>query len=146
MQAVQLDKLDLLPEPRYENAKLPHDITDLNGDQLAELFTVLTSWADFFASKLTKAQVDEKAAEGKLDYETAKLTVELLGNATKTDKVSLAKAQIAINPTIVSLKKELHDKYSERKLWELMLGNQERDITLVSREITRRTSEKRREV
>lgn len=146
MQAVQLDKLDLLPEPKYENAKLPHDITDLNGDQLAELFTVLTSWADFFASKLTKAQVDEKAAEGKLDYETAKLTVELLGKATKTDKVSLAKAQIAIDPTIVSLKQELHDIYSRRKFWELMLNNQERDITLVSREITRRTSEKRREV
>lgn len=146
MQTVQLDKLGLVPEPRYENATLPHDITDLDGNQLAEMFTILTSWADFFASKLTQAQIDEKAAEAKLDYEIAKLTVELMGKATKTDKVSLAKAQIAIDPDIVALKDNLHEKYAHRKVWELLLTNQERDITLVSREITRRTSEKRREV
>ena len=143
---MQLDKLDLIPEPRYENAKLPHDITDLDGDQLAEMFTILTSWADFFASKLTKAQIEEKNAESKLDYETAKLTVELLGKATKTDKVTLTKAQIAIDPTIVDLKDKLSEKYAQRKVWELLLTNQERDITLVSREITRRTSERRREI
>lgn len=146
MQTMQLDKLDLLPEPSYENAKLPRDITDLNSDQLAEVFTVLTSWADYFASKLTKAQIDEKALEGKLEYQTAKLTVELLGKASKSDKVSLAKAQIAIDETIVELKDRLSQKYAERKVWELMLGNQERDIMLVSREITRRTSERRKEV
>ena len=143
---MQLDKLGLVPEPRYENAKLPHDITDLGSDQLAEMFTILTSWADFFASKLTQAQIDEKAAEAKLDYEVAKLTVDLLGKATKADKVSLVKAQIAIDSNIVDLKDKLHERYAQRKVWELLLTNQERDITLVSREITRRTSEKRREV
>ena len=143
---MQLDKLGLVPEPRYENAKLPYDITDLSSDQLAEMFTILTSWADFFASKLTKAQIDEKSAESKLEYEVAKLTVELLGKATKTDKVTLVKAQIAIDPTVVDLKEKLSEKYAQRKVWELLLTNQERDITLVSREITRRTSERRREV
>ena len=143
---MQLDKLSLYPEPKYENAKLPHDITDLSSDQLAEMFTILTSWADFFASKLTQAQIDEKSTEAKLDYEVAKLTVELLGKATKTDKVTLTKAQIAIDPTIVDLKDKLSEKYAQRKVWELLLTNQERDITLVSREITRRTSERRREI
>ena len=143
---MQLDKLGLVPEPRYENAKLPYDITDLSSDQLAEMFTILTSWADFFASKLTKAQIDEKSAESKLEYEVAKLTVELLGKATKTDKVTLVKAQIAIDPTVVDLKEKLSERYAQRKVWELLLTNQERDITLVSREITRRTSERRREV
>lgn len=142
---MQLDKLGLVPEPRYENAKLPYDITDLSGDQLAEMFTILTSWADFFASKLTKAQIDEKSAEAKLDYEIAKLTVDLLGKATKADKVTLVKAQIAIDPKVVELKETLSEKYAQRKVWELLLTNQERDITLVSREITRRTSERRRE-
>ena len=143
---MQLDKLALLPEPRYENAKLPHDITDLSSDQLAEMFTILTAWADFFASKLVQAQIDEKDTESKLEYETAKLTVELLGKATKTDKVSLAKAQIAIDPKIVDLKEALSQRYASRKVWEMLLNNQERDIALVSREITRRTSEKRREI
>ena len=143
---MQLDKLDLVPEPRYENAKLPHDITDLGSDQLAEMFTILTSWADFFASKLTQAQIDEKSTEAKLDYEVAKLTVELLGKATKTDKVSLAKAQIAIEPNIVDLKEKLHERYAQRKIWELLMNNQERDIALVSREVSRRQGERRREV
>lgn len=142
---MQLDRIALFPEPKYENAKLPRDITDLSSDQLAEMFTILTSWADFFSSKLTQAQIDEKSSESKLDYEIAKLTVDLLGKATKADKVSLVKAQIAINPTIVELKKDLEEKYAQRKVWELLLGNQERDLTLVSREITRRTSEKRRD-
>ena len=142
---MQLDKLALIPQPRYENAKLPHDITDLGGEQLAEMFTILTSWADFFASKLVQAQIDEKEAESKLEYEIAKLTVDLLGKATKSDKVTLVKAQIAIDPTIVDLKDALSQRYAQRKVWEMLLNNQERDITLVSREITRRTSEKRRE-
>lgn len=143
---MQLDKLALIPQPRYENAKLPHDITDLSSDQLAEMFTILTSWADFFASKLTQAQIDEKDTESKLEYEVAKLTVDLLGKATKTDKVTLVKAQIAIDPKVVDLKETLSQRYAQRKVWEMLLNNQERDITLVSREITRRTSEKRREV
>lgn len=143
---MQLDKLSLYPEPKYENAKLPHDITDLSSEQLGEMFTILTSWADFFASKLTQAQIDEKAAEAKLDYEIAKLTVDLLGKATKADKVSLVKAQIAIDPNIVDLKEKLHKRYAQRKVWELLMNNQERDIALVSREVSRRQGERRREV
>lgn len=143
---MQLDKLSVYPEPKYENAKLPYDITDLSSEQLGEMFTVLTSWADFFAARLTEAQIDEKAAEAKLDYEVAKLTVELLGKATKADKVSLVKAQIAIDPTIVDLKEKLHERYAQRKVWELLVTNQERDIALVSREVSRRQGERRREI
>ena len=36
-----------------------------------------------------------------------------------------------------------HQAYVQRKAWEVMLQNQERDTTLVSREITRRTSDQR---
>jgi hypothetical protein len=140
---VQLDTLSNAKEPQHKNVDLPHDITDLGSEQLAEMFTVLTVWADFFASKLTMAQIEEKEIEKRLEYETAKLTVQFLENATKTDKVSLAKAQIAIDPKIVELKDLQHERYAQRKAWELLLNNQERDITLVSREITRRTSDQR---
>ena len=44
---------------------------------------------------------------------------------------------------IVDLKDKLAEKYANRKTWELLLNNQERDLTLVSREITRRTMEVR---
>jgi hypothetical protein len=133
-----------LPEPKYEQAKLPPDITALSSDQLAEMFTVLTGWADFFATKLVQAQLAEKDAEKKLDRHIARLTVEKMGSATKGDRVTLIKAQIACDPDVQDLEDSHRDAYAMRKAWEVMLTNQERDITLVSREITRRTSERMR--
>jgi hypothetical protein len=38
------------------------------------------------------------------------------------------------------LEDALEEKHAYRKMVEMMLSNQERDITLVSREITRRTA------
>ena len=133
-----------LPEPKYEQAKLPPDITALSSDQLAEMFTVLTGWADFFATKLVQAQLAEKDLEKKLDRHIARLTVEKMGSATKGDRVTLIKAQIACDPDVQDLEDQHSSAYAMRKAWEVMLTNQERDITLVSREITRRTSEQRR--
>lgn len=141
---MQLDSLSNVKEPTYSLAKLPPDITDLTGEQLAEMFTILTGWADYFATKLLHAQLEERAAEKKLDRHVASLTVSKLGSATKADKVTLIKAQIACDETTQDLEDAYEALYATRKAWELMLNNQERDITLVSREITRRTSELRR--
>ena len=139
---MQLDSLVqkaiAIPKPSFELTPLPPDITALSSEQLAEMFTVLTGWADYTASQLAQAQLDERAAQRKLDYKVNKLTVEKMGSATKADKVSLIKAQIAIDEEVIKLEDELEAKYAYRKLVEMMLNNQERDITLVSREITRR--------
>ena len=136
-----------LPKPTYEQVKLPPDITSLSSDQLAEMFTVLTGWADFFATRFTQAQIDEKVAEKTLERKVAQLTVEKMGSATKADKVTLIKAQIACDPDVQDLEEKHHQAYAMRKAWEVMLNNQERDITLVSREISRRAAEqKRREI
>lgn len=130
-------------KPSYELVTLPPDITALSSEQLAEMFTILTGWADYTASELVGAQLDERAAQRKLDYATNKLTIEKMGAATKGDKVTLIKAQIAIDPNVIDLEDVYEVAYAKRKLLEMMLNNQERDITLVSREITRRTSDQR---
>ena len=135
-----------LSEPSQPQAKLPQDITLLSSEQLAEMFTILTVWADFIATKLADAQVQEKGLEKAVDRKTAALTVEHMGNATKADKVTLIKAQIALDPELQKLEDEHYKAYATRKAWEVMLNNQERDIMLVSREITRRTSDKRRDM
>ena len=44
---------------------------------------------------------------------------------------------------IQDLEDKHHQAYVQRKAWEVMLQNQERNTTLVSREITRRTSDQR---
>jgi len=147
MQAMQLDPVvqtAALPlQPRYERMNIPDDITALGGDELAELFTKLTGWADFFASKLTEAQLEERAAQLTLDRASSKLLVSRMGSATKGDKVTLIKAEISIDPEIMALEDAVETAYSYRKTYEMILNNHERDITLVSREITRRVSEQR---
>jgi hypothetical protein len=137
------DQLINAKQPNYDMVKLPPDITALSSEQLAEMFTVLTGWADYIATQLANAQIMEKVAEKKVDRLIASLTVDKMGAATKADRVTLIKAQIAIDPDVQDLEDRHHQTYAQRKAWEVMLTNQERDITLVSREITRRTSDQR---
>lgn len=139
---MQLD-LTNAEKPSYDLIKLPPDITVLSSEQLAEIFTVLTGWADYAATQLAVAQIQEKEAEKKVDRKSAALTVEKMGTATKADKVTLIKAQIALDPDLQDLEDKYHQCYVNRKAWEVMLTNQERDITLISREISRRTADQR---
>lgn len=128
-----------LPKPAYDQAVLPPDITELSSEQLAEMFTILTGWADYMSSQLVQAQLAERDAQVKLDRLTNRLMVEKMGAATKADKVTLIKAQINTDPEILDLEDKYEEKYAYRKILEMMLNNQERDITLVSREISRRS-------
>lgn len=132
-----------LPKPQYDQVKLPPDITELSSDQLAEMFTILTGWADYFAAQLVQAQLAERSAQRDLDLMTNRMMIEKAGTTTKGDKVSLIKAQIAVDNRIVDLQDKYEERYAYRKILEMMLSNQERDITLVSREITRRTIDAR---
>lgn len=129
-----------IPKPSYELINLPPDITSLSSEQLAEMFTILTGWADYTASQLAQAQIAERTAQRQLDLKVNRLTVEKMGAATKGDKVTLIRAQIAVDEEVVALEEALEERYAYRKLVEMMLSNQERDIMLVSREITRRTN------
>lgn len=137
------DQLLTAKQPNYEMVKLPPDITVLSSEQLAEMFTVLTGWADYIATQLANAQIQEKTFEKKLDRKVASLLVEKMGAKEKGDRVTLVKAQISMDKDVQDLEDRHHQAYVQRKAWEVMLGNQERDITLVSREITRRTSDQR---
>ena len=128
-----------LPKPVYDQAVLPPDITELSSEQLAEMFTILTGWADYMASQLVQAQLAERDALRKAELAESKATVRLTTGAPKGTTVTLIKAQIDTDPEIVDLRDRYEEKYAYRKILEMMLNNQERDITLVSREITRRS-------
>ena len=132
-----------LPKPEYEQATLPPDITALSSEQLAEMFTILTGWADYIATQLVQAQLSEREAQRALDMAENFMLIKRMGSTTKGSTVSLAKAQTATDPEIIQLGDTYEERYAYRKILEMMLSNQERDITLVSREITRRTNESR---
>lgn len=129
--------------PEFDYVDLPTDITTLSSEQLGEKFTQLTAWADYAASELAHAHIAERDAHRALAYKENSLLVAKMGAATKGDRVTLIKAQIAIDPEVVELSNSYEEKYAFRKLVEMTLGNYERDLSLVSREVTRRSNDLR---
>jgi hypothetical protein len=130
-------------EPKLGQVTMPADITELTSDQLAVKFTALTAWADYIASKLTLAILEERQAQKLLDFEESKLLVTRMGASVRGERVTTVKAQINIDENIQALSQDYEDKYAYRKMLEMLFTNHERDISLISREITRRSNENR---
>jgi hypothetical protein len=130
-------------KPSEEQVELPPDITMLNSEQLGEIFTRLTAWTDYIASQLVHSQLEERAAQKVLEYNENLLLVKRLGAGVKGERVTTVKAEIAVDENIVRLSNQYEEKYAYRKLVEMLLNNHERDLSLVSREITRRSNDSR---
>ena len=90
-------------------------------------------------NQLVQAQLAERDALRRAEFAESKAIVRLTVGAPKGTTVTLIKAQIDTDPEIVDLRDKYEEKYAYRKIMEMLLTNQERDITLVSREITRRS-------
>jgi hypothetical protein len=129
--------------PEFDYVSLPHDITELSSEQLGEKFTKLTAWADYAASELAHAQISERDAQRQLSIVENTLLVQKMGTAAKGDRITLVKAQIAIDPEVLELSQTYEERYAYRKLVEMTLNNYERDLALISREVTRRSNDLR---
>ena len=130
----------LAPKPEDSIPPLPRDITDLDDDGLMDLFVQLTQWNDHLAGALAISIINEREAQRAVDQHEA---VGMLKGWTggKNDRVALAKATIAVTDEMKELVHDLDIKYAFRKLLEMRAENVERDSQLVSRELTRRTSD-----
>lgn len=130
----------LTPKPEYDIPSLPRDITELDDEGLMDLFVQFTQWNDHLAGAHAIAVVNEREAESELKNAEA---IALLQNWTgaKGDKVTLIKAQIQASESIQNLIYDYDTKYAFRKLIETRTQNIERDSNVVSRELTRRTSD-----
>jgi hypothetical protein len=126
--------------PELDIPSLPRDITELDDDGLMDLFVQFTQWNDHLSGAQAIAILNEREAQRALDSAEA---AAMLSNwtGTKGDRVALVKATIADSPKIKELQYELDKAYAFRKLIETKTMNVERDAQLVSRELTRRTSD-----
>lgn len=120
---------------------LPKDISAVSSEVLSDLFTRLTAWQNFAAMQLAAAQVDETVLEKKRDVAYAKLMAGT--ERVKGERVAVLKAQVNGDPYLEKLDSALQRAYAYRKMLEAIYNNFDREITLVSREITRRTSDQR---
>lgn len=130
-------------KPDLDQVFMPADITVLSSEQLAEKFTQLTAWADYIASQLAFATIEERAAQRQLDVMENKILVQKMATPVRGERITLVKAQVSVDERVLDLAQTLEEKYQYRKLVEMMLSNHERNLQLVSREITRRTSDQR---
>jgi len=128
-------------KPSDEQVILPADITAIASEELGELFTRLTAWTDYINSQLVMAQLEERAILKKKDFAENTMLIKRMGAGVKGERVTTVKAEIAVNQDIVDLDREYEEKYAYRKLVEMLLTNHERDLSLVSREITRRSND-----
>lgn len=133
--------LSLHPQPETEIPILPPDLTAIDDEDLMVLYSLLTAWSDFVSAQVSCAQVDERAAEKKLAHSENLL---MIASGDRGDRVTYARAQVAAEPTIVALKEDIENLHAYRKLVETLSMNIERDASLVSRELTRRTSSRSR--
>jgi hypothetical protein len=130
----------LSPRPEFDIPSLPRDITELDDEGLMDLFVQLTQWTDHLAGAHAVAVVNEREAERALTHAESIAMIKGWTGA-KGDKVTLIKAQIASSPEVSELHDEVNTKYAFRKLIETRMLNVERDAQVVSRELTRRTSD-----
>lgn len=124
-----------------EQPNMPKDISVFDSDELSSLFTKLTAWSNYVAGQLAAAQVDEYVLNKKKDSLEAKLFLDKDNSKVKGERVTLIKAQVAADPKVEHLESQLMHAYAYRKMVEVVADNFERDVALVSREITRRTND-----
>lgn len=124
-----------------EQPVMPKDISLLGSDELSFLFSQLTAWSNYVAGQLAACQVDEHVLNKKKDSLEARLFLDKDNSKVKGERVTLIKAQVAADPRIEDLESQLNHAYAYRKMIEVIANNFERDVALVSREITRRTND-----
>jgi len=130
----------LTAKPEEDIPSLPRDITELDDEGLMDLFVQFTQWNDHLAGAQAIAIINEREAQRTLDNAVDAAMIKNWTGA-KGDRVTLIKAQIGASEAIQELQHELDIKYAFRKLIETRTMNVERDSQLVSRELTRRTSD-----
>lgn len=133
----------LFGRPKFELPDLPDDITSIDDEELMILFSQYVQWQNYVASDFAATEVAEERAEALVKRLEAAHMVVNWGAAK--DKVTLARAQQAVDPAITQAKDELLDAYSLRKMTQVVYENCERCAFIVSRELSRRIGRDPRE-
>jgi len=131
----------LSPKPGYEIPELPRDITELDDEGLMDLFVQFTQWNDHLSGAHAIAVINEREAQRNVDVAEAGAMLKNWTGTKGGDKVTVLKAQIAVSPEVNDLYDDLNTRYAFRKLLETRALSVERDSQVVSRELTRRTSD-----
>ncbi len=127
------------PAKPADRVEIPDDITSMPDEDLMEVFANFTAWADYATAQVGLAVVAERTAEREVE------TAEAQGWATVPPKTPVAagKGYVGAIPEVRAAREAYDHAYAYRRLVYDMAERFERDAALLSRELTRRTSDHR---
>lgn len=128
-----------LPESpdREDQPALPHNLEDLDDTALMEEFSLFTAWADYASAQVGLAVISEREAELELEWQ---ISLHYTDSPSKK-AVTLTKAEALQNPDVYEARKKVEEAYAYRRVVTDLAERYERDANVLSRELTRRTSE-----
>lgn len=101
------------------------------------------AWADFSASQLAFAEVDENAAKAALDEKKDIILIRHMPSSEalrkREETMTRVKAEVDTHADVVELQQKFLNAYALRKLLNVTFERYDRDAALLSRELTRRT-------
>ena len=116
---------------------LPHNLEDLDDVALMEEFSLFTAWADYASAQVGLAVISEKELELELEWQ---ISLHYTDAPTKK-AVTLTKAEALQNPDVYEARRNFEEAYAYRRVVTDLAERYERDANVLSRELTRRTSE-----
>lgn len=126
-----------LPLKPSDHPELPVDLSDLSPDELMSALSLFTAWADYASAQVGLAVIAEREVERELDVVEARAWQ----GVEKATSVSAAKAQVAAHKGVIDTQRKLDATHAYRRLVSDIADRYERDAAVLSRELTRRTSE-----
>lgn len=142
-----IEQIGLPSKPRFTNEdgevatvppKVPLTLSELSDDDLMKLFVGLTRWTDYFGGLLAIEDVEERSANLIMEKAKALALLKAGGGGGRDDKVTYAKAAVAVDEEVTKFEAEYETAHARRRFAAVHFDASERDAALVSRELTRR--------
>lgn len=136
-EALEKDGLSLPEKPTTSVPDVPTKITDMGDSALMNLFVRHTRWRGYLSGQMALAEIEERYAEDLLARLEAEALIREWGGG-REDRVTVAKAQRTIDPAVMEAQDSLHLAYARRKLVGALMDGSEKNVAVISRELTRR--------
>lgn len=106
---------------------------------LMQLMAQLVSWLEYMGVRLVRGEIEER----ELDMQVSAKESSLISGAwtgAASDRVRIARAEAEADKDLIELRERHLVAQTYRKLMQTLYETTERKISIVSRELTRRTS------
>lgn len=132
-------------KPKSDIPEIPKYLDDLSDEDLMSLYGEFIAWISYAKADMAYAEVCEERALSECRLIESKVLIEQWGSDAKGDRVTIAKARRDVDSRVIDTQQVHLEARAYRKLVETVFDRCERSAQLVSRELSRRISDKPRD-